>query len=290
MPKSFVKWGLGSRRQGILVILVLLFSLAVVLLAGCEVKPAEVEKPAEKVEKPEEVSGLPPIEEGFKDCTYCHGSIDYGRVKEKEFGRNLLIFTHVPHINIGTKCSVCHELPVHVKEKVNRPPMHVCYSADCHGLAAAKASGKCEFCHPPAFNLKPGAGSQYGDHIAANFLPPEHAKLAKAEAGKHCEICHLKDFCLGCHGMEIPHPEKFRETEEHGKLARQNIAACTMCHPDYNWCEKCHHKGYDPSMGPWTTQAHPVMVRQQGAEGCFKCHGPSYSPFCADCHVRMFRK
>lgn len=262
----------------------LVFSLC--LLVGCE--KVSVEK--EPTEEETQVSGLPPIEEGFKDCTYCHGSIDYGRVKEKEFARNLLYFTHVPHINIGTKCSVCHKLPVHVKEKVYRPPMHVCYSANCHGLEKAKASGECKLCHPPLFDLKPGAGSQYGDHKTANFLPPRHAELARGKTGENCDICHLEKFCFNCHGMEIPHPEKFATTKEHGGLAKKDMAACTKCHPSYDFCQSCHHKSWTSAMGDWTTKAHPIMVKEKGVEAC-DCHGgPFYTPFCAKCHVERFRK
>lgn len=288
--------------------LVLTLSLLVMfLVAGCQTKQEKEKKPAAKpvakstakssgkTEKASE-SVLPPIEEGFKNCTYCHGSIDYGQVKEKVFGRKLLTFTHLPHINMGTKCSVCHKLPVHrkgikvVKGEVNRPAMHLCYNAACHGLAGAKASGNCELCHPAGFNLKPAAGSQYGDHLAANFLPPEHAKLYKTAVGKNCAICHAGEFCNNCHGMEMPHQAAFKTSKQHGQLAKQNMDACTKCHPDYNWCEKCHHKGYDPLMGPWATEAHPIIVNRQGAEGCFKCHKPSYAPFCANCHVKFLRR
>lgn len=286
----------NSRRCFLISLLLTSLIFSLVFLVGCQQeteveKPEEVaEKPAEEVKEETQVSGLPPIEEGFKDCTYCHGSIDYGRVKEKEFARNLLYFTHVPHINIGTKCSVCHKLPVHVKEKVYRPPMHICYSESCHGLEKAKASGECKLCHPPLFDLKPGAGSQYGDHKTTNFLPPLHAELARGEAGENCDICHLNKFCFNCHGMEIPHTKEFATTKEHGQLAKKDMAACIKCHPSYDFCESCHHEGWTPTMGDWITKGHPVMVKEKGAKAC-DCHGgPFYTPFCAKCHVERFRK
>ncbi|HDP69629.1 MAG TPA: hypothetical protein ENN38_02330 [Actinobacteria bacterium] len=297
----------GIKKYLLRCVVVLVLICLVLGVAGCEqIKLTKEESPGEKAEETKETTpaapsktesdakltgGLPEMEEGF-NCTYCHGSIDYGQTREKFDNRNLLIFTHVPHINIGTKCSRCHKLPVHEPEKVNRPPMHICYSSDCHGLEGAKASGECSLCHPPAFELKPGSGSQYGDHFASDFLQPKHADLALAKEGKNCGICHKTQFCMNCHKMEMPHPDAFK-TEGHGALVKQDRAkkqdSCKLCHPDYNFCETCHHKGWQPSMGDWTLKGHPVIVKQDGAQGCFECHKPSYSPFCADCHVKMFR-
>ncbi|MDO8885929.1 hypothetical protein [Candidatus Oleimmundimicrobium sp.] len=292
IPKSIKKYFLVGVI--LLVSIGLLFSVV-----GCEqTKPTDEETeeatstaPAETEAKTNLTGGLPEMEEGF-NCTYCHGSIDYGRVREKLFDRKMLIFTHVPHINIGTKCSRCHKLPVHEPEQVHRPPMDICYSSDCHGLEAAKASGKCSLCHPPVFELKPGSGSVYGDHFASNFVPPKHADLALAEEGKNCGICHKTQFCMDCHKMEMPHPDAFK-TGEHGAIVKKdrqnNQDSCKMCHPNYDFCESCHHQGWSSAMGDWTLKAHPVIAKKNGAEGCFECHGPSYAPFCADCHVRMFR-
>jgi len=294
--KKYLLWGV-----------VLLISIGLIFgIIGCEqTKPTEEEVTKEeakettpteaataKTEAGEKLTGgLPEMEEGF-NCTYCHGSIDYGQTREKLDNRNLLIFTHVPHINIGTKCSRCHELPAHEPEKVNRPPMDICYGSDCHGLEGAKASGKCSLCHPPLFELKPGSGSQYGDHFASDFLPPKHADLALAEEGKNCGICHKTQFCMNCHKMEMPHPDAFKKGE-HGAVVNKgretNQDLCIMCHPNYSFCESCHHKGWTSEMGNWTLKAHPVIVKQSGAGNCFECHKPSYAPFCADCHVKMFR-
>ncbi|MDI6689775.1 MAG: hypothetical protein QMD66_02975 [Actinomycetota bacterium] len=265
-------------------------------LIGCEVKSVEKPKPEKEVvkkavkPKPPKISpegGLPPIEKGFKDCTFCHGSIDFGQVKEKIFDRKLLTFSHVPHINIGVKCSTCHKLPVHVKKGVNRPPMQICYGSECHSLTQAKAPGKCEACHPPDFDLKPK------NHLVATFLlvpkpgvRADHAKMAKEEK-KYCEMCHLDKFCTDCHGMEIPHPEKFVK-KEHGPVGKAKPQSCMKCHPEPKFCDVCHHEGYKPEMGPWT-KVHPAFVEKKTAEYCFKCHD-SYSPFCAECHVRMFRR
>jgi hypothetical protein len=190
----------------------------------------------------------------------------------------------------------------------------------CHGLEAqAEAPGECAACHPAGFELKPeshilaGFYQEFGDsggharlgkeeasrvahytggeHDEAEMPEgaegedAEHGALPKVESINYCSTCHLlEEFCVGCHGLEMPHPAGFEEG--HGDTGRETPEICANCHATdagggTEFCNACHHDAGDPSQ-PWIPQ-HFGVVRDQGAEGCFECHNPT---FCAECHVR----
>ncbi|MEW6188646.1 MAG: NapC/NirT family cytochrome c [Actinomycetota bacterium] len=214
-------------------------------------------------------------------CERCH-AIE----KRKVTSSPGVIISHKPHIERHIGCARCHNRVAHpgIKGYEDFMAMEGCYRnpRECHGLVGAKAPGKCEACHPPGFELKPK------NHLVATFLlapkpgvRADHAKMAKEEK-KYCEMCHIDKFCTDCHGMEIPHPEKFVK-KEHGPMGKTKPESCVKCHPEPKFCDACHHEGYKPELGPMASKGHPPLVREKGAESCFKCHGPTY---CAHCHVR----
>jgi hypothetical protein len=183
----------------------------------------------------------------------------------------------------------------------------------CHGHDdEALAPGDCLACHPEDFPLKPES------HDDPEFYPSGHAELAleeqerqesaeatvvaaslEAEEEGHeeegeahlptvgevnsCETCHTTQFCEDCHGIPMPHPANF--TEGHSEVGNERPDVCLTCHATESgpeeFCNNCHHEGSDPAVS-WLDQ-HYVLVRQNGAEGCFECHNPTY---CAECHVR----
>lgn len=210
----------------------------------------------------------------YKTCARCHK--DLNTTMEKKTAS--LIFRHAPHTKFT--CTDCHDAKKPTASL--KMPMHDCYGAKCHGLVKADAPGECEVCHPKEFPLVPAKGSMYGDHSAANFLRRNHADLAEKDLSK-CQICHPQKFCDDCHGMAIPHPAEF--AKKHKDEAQKLAAKCVYCHTQYkpSFCDDCHHTGYDKAWGPFASTGHPPLVKEQGAEPCFKCHGPTY---CAHCHVR----
>ncbi len=102
-----------------------------------------------------------------------------------------------------------------------------------------------------------------------------------------CETCHVTaEFCVACHGMEIPHPADF--VDGHAQTGAADPIACATCHNtsgdpgnDERVCDQCHHDQGDPAQ-QWFPQ-HPGVVKEQGAEECFACH---QELFCSSCHVR----
>lgn len=249
-------------------------------------------------------------------CTQCHGD---NRVATPSRG---VIIDHAVHAEKDISCAVCHNRVAHREDfalelkdpesgEANRPHedfmlMQGCFR--CHtqepgasgeatpaeagshseaslDFASFEAPGDCGACHPADFELRPES------HLLAGFYTrygesKGHADLAK-EDREYCLMCHNeKSFCIGCHQLDMPHPEDF--TKKHGSIGRSEPAVCANCHNksgkpavDVEFCNSCHHEGADPTRS-WISQ-HFVFVREKGAGACFDCHK---STFCAECHVR----
>lgn len=189
----------------------------------------------------------------------------------------------------------------------------------CHTLTDESPSdiwapGACEACHTPDFELMPdnhrvdGFYEPYGDSsVHAEMALEDHETYTEAraefEAGPrdvtyyeppvvpvdtvgYCSTCHIeREFCDGCHGLEMPHPEDYLQEHADDGLNRPEV--CDPCHatdPGVDFCNACHHPQGDPTMD-WIPQ-HVDAVREAGAQPCFDCHAPT---FCAECHVRGTR-
>ncbi len=145
----------------------------------------------------------------------------------------------------------------------------------CHEIAF------CQECHT-ALNPVPTS------HQEADWLlkPAEeigiHAESAKAEITA-CEVCHgdggaNSDFCRGCHVLDMPHPQEFKEF--HAATGLQDSAVCSNCHTYVELCSDCHHEGAIDGQ-PWL-MVHANTVNDAGGESCFGlCHSRE---FCVDCH------
>lgn len=209
-------------------------------------------------------------------CLRCHTPkriVTPGKALDKKALEKI----HKIHVsNKGVNCTTCHNRAGHNKLAGYESfiSMNGCFR--CHGLAkTAIAPGRCTACHPKkGFDLRPNS------HKTGTWLIPDHPKEAKKDITP-CMMCHQKTFCRGCHGVEVPHPDKFRK-DEHGNLGKRNPQVCRRCHRQYDFCTSCHHKGYTGPPGGWVF-VHFRVVAEVGPAYCFSCHGPT---FCAWCHVR----
>jgi hypothetical protein len=237
------------------------------------------------------------------NCTICHDRIAHNEdfplqlIDPKTGGLN----KKHPNFMEMTACFRCHTQE-HVKDA---PP------------------GQCFVCHTPAQRLVPDS------HLDPGFFPKGHGRLGLAEekrapwmnvsatstaeatakakespeekyAGENlkkveevnlCSTCHAKEFCTGCHGVPMPHPDPAIWDKNHGQYGRQNPQVCAKCHGfNVDFCGNCHHGTHlnfkiDPSK-TWKQQ-HPLAVNQVGASTCIQgpdngCHSPVY---CAMCHA-----
>lgn len=201
-------------------------------------------------------------------CLKCH---EPGRVVSP---RNTIVMKHKIHIDFGIGCAVCHNRVGHenMTGYQSQIGMEGCFR--CHGLAKGSfARGKCSLCHPKTFNLVPP------QHRTASWLIPDHGKTAKNDRAK-CLNCHQEKFCSNCHGLQVPHTDKFVK-KDHYVTGRIKPQTCRKCHRQQNFCSSCHHKEYKGTTDNWL-QYHQEVVHENGPSYCFDCHGPT---FCAKCHV-----
>lgn len=222
--------------------------------------------------------------EAFRTCGDCHGNFDNVLTNGSPIDR-LLNYTHEQHFKKMSDCSMCHPLPAHEPDKINKPTMGRCFL--CHGTAkTAIAPGNCQTCHPPGSPTVPGT------HTQGNWLK-DHPEAALADPFE-CASCHEENFCQNCHGLPVmPHPEGWKDTEHIQTFFKVGFPVCQNCHdvgstpqqdlaqkgPDF--CDQCHHE-WGPKNVSWI-KYHPTVVDQPGAaQTCFQCHNPST---CATCHV-----
>lgn len=202
-------------------------------------------------------------------CLKCHTP------KRIVTPRRTLVMNHNIHLEKGVNCTTCHNRVGHPGLQGYRSYISMDGCFRCHGLSkTAIAPGKCSACHPKTFDLVPVS------HKTGTWQVPDHGKTAKQDISV-CTVCHQKTYCRGCHGVEVPHSDKFVK-DDHGAIGRKNPAVCQKCHRQKDFCNSCHHKGYQGPPGGWVP-THKAVVAQVGPAYCFNCHGPTY---CATCHVR----
>lgn len=217
---------------------------------------------------------------------------------------------HVYGIKAKLKCIDCHTNLVHRENPRmhNTPSMMICMG--CHRKAVPKSekekvqakgdlpTADCDNCHlnfkaiklqdPDYLKSKDYAPKDHQDF--EGFWRKEHGKQAM-ENKEACVICHAvgmysfatSGFCsLQCHGgVSLPHTQKFKNSEEHGKISKTNMDICLKCHDSKTFCVDCHHPGGKNSRIPWIV-LHPRIFKVE-KQRCFNCHGPHY---CARCHIR----
>lgn len=207
------------------------------------------------------------------NCLHCH---DPARVGTSRFG---VVMDHKKHAERNKSCVSCHRWTGHtpVTGNIDTLLMKQCFK--CHGQAkTAKAPGTCSLCHIKGVDLHPVS------HKSGDWLK-RHGKVATADR-QQCVMCHEASFCQNCHGVEMPHPTGWAKGKSnHAVVARKDRSVCEKCHVGKTaLCTMCHHRGFEPTKGPWLTQ-HFRMVEETGSAFCMQCH---QATFCVDCHMRAF--
>jgi len=146
----------------------------------------------------------------------------------------------------------------------------------------------CSTCHTKQFCDNCHMGKKPKSHEQPNFVgrgtrdagrgKSGHALEALKKGTQSCQTCHSQQFCLNCHGTEMPHPKNF--VNIHVNEARKDMALCQHCH---SWvepkCKQCHSKR-PPSHIPHFREMHPQLITD-GGMSCQVCHGRNA---CSDCH------
>lgn len=210
----------------------------------------------------------PPVTDDV--CLQCHTA------NRKATSGFRITIDHVAHAKRNGLCVSCHVRTAHPLESRGRALSFMSACFTCHGVAAtAKASARCDVCHPAGYELLPAS------HKASTWKA-KHGSVARADL-KQCEMCHEKPLCDACHGIEMPHPMGWAKGRTgHGASAAKDRTLCLKCHggtPDM--CTMCHHADFNPTRGAWAGQ-HGEQAERRGVDFCVSCHSPID---CARCHM-----
>lgn len=202
-------------------------------------------------------------------CLGCH------TMTRTPSSRERITIDHENHAKANDSCISCHLVTTHPDPEADQliAMMTQCYT--CHDLNDERgAPGTCETCHPDHFDLLPAS------HDPAAW-PKQHGKSALDDRDQ-CFMCHETKVCRDCHGIDMPHPVDWTSRESgHPTMVFEDRQVCAMCHPAQpDPCGTCHHKGHDPSRGPWA-ENHLWIVRETGTAECMRCHD---GLFCKECH------
>ncbi len=256
---------------------------------ACHVKPGLVNLLVQKVRNLKEpylfftrTYELPINAEGHvyqdiesENCLQCHNPKN-----RKATPSHGIKINHLIHLKNEIHCPICHNRVAHPQEYkfditekqdvVYEDNLLMPHCMECHN--GEKAPRECEKCHTPDFELKPMNHDK-------SWLS-KHGKQAQDDK-EPCLLCHWeKQFCINCHGMDMPHPDTWKST--HSELGKKQPADCQKCHGEQDFCNNCHHKAPDPKL-TWIEQ-HFKVVKEKGSADCINCHEQT---FCAACHVRI---
>jgi hypothetical protein len=211
----------------------------------------------------------------FNGCSECHFDLDEIRPSARP---ETLIFDHAEHelASDSVGCGSCHPVETHIDETTIVPAMDTCF--DCHG-ADAEDPLPCSSCHPLSVVPRP-----------PNHVDPSWARghgIGLPDADPTCTSCHQEEqFCDTCHGLEMPHPESWYESQHAAASVEAGEDGCLACHGSTEIgearsdCDTCHHPGGVQS-DPWSA-AHGDVVTSEGDESCSTCH--VQPDFCTACH------
>ena len=172
-------------------------------------------------------------------CNACH--LEWESRSYSQEGS--LSFRHVPHLAGGLECEECHSIE-HEHGQLALPETSC--SAKCHSVRPASHGEDWLEGHGPDFESK----------------------------ARDCASCHSTEFCRGCHGAEMPHPEGWEA--EHPKAASHSQEMCMRCHAGDS-CQECHATQKPASHTSKWLQQHGQASR----DSCARCHVKSA---CIECH------
>jgi len=199
-------------------------------------------------------------------CLECHAEV-LGPVTET---RGLRI-DHAACVGETGACDQCHSASTHA-QAVRYPrqaAMEECVL--CHEQSGAPTD--CDLCHE---------GKLESERLAQGPWQVTHGPQWRQTHGagtlQACMTCHPDDYCVDCHGMELPHPVGFGLS--HGAAALPQRDACLGCHDSEGFCAACH--GMDMPHPDGFLAEHPELTEPDSDASCLRCHRAAD---CEACHV-----
>jgi hypothetical protein len=200
---------------------------------------------------------------------------------------------HPAHLRVASEtrdCVTCHRWTAHEEpyqaKHTTMPFSAVCASFQCH--VGTKTSLDCVNCHHV---LQETAGDWVKNH------PPV---VRAAGPGGCLEFCHKSEQCVECHttGRTPVLPSSLATASagpieqahvkpdwlsQHGTIALQDPAKCSVCHISNGECVDCHSQRpafHDPA-ATWLTRHKDLAT---DTRRCLTCH---QQPWCDACHAQF---
>lgn len=201
-------------------------------------------------------------------CINCHRGVLAGT----SVSRGIRV-KHSDFLQIGYRCADCHNTEGHGNSvaRPKYPQMRTCIT--CHD--GVRVSSECKTCHSKDVGTM--------SREAQTFIP------RVIVSRDNCRGCHSMQPCIDCHGLELPHSQKFVEGY-HAREAFLHPNTCEKCHDLYKFCNGCHHfrVGLQSADGRTRIRSeHPadwVTLHANWRAGC-GCHAiHTTAEICVYCH------
>ncbi len=248
-------------------------------------------------------------------CTVCHTRIGDTNTPN-------IYFAHGAHLLVP--CVACHERTAHQAGHTYTPTMRSCFL--CHGLEHGPqgllATGECESCHPPTFELRPVSHVKdwaKKPHAAAIAVTGTNPCLMCHSPREDCDVCHTEEGLdiepvLAVYMRVVAKPIDVPAVEIDPEQPPE-MGACVFCHPgidtegdpglifaheahlmrDYR-CDACHQTfphSLDMTQRPTMVSCYRCHSLQHASQGevagqeCESCHPPEFELRPAD-HTLAF--
>lgn len=205
-------------------------------------------------------------------CTSCHGEVLAGTITVKDLGVRV---AHRQPLDGGMTCDDCHAKAGHGGTIV-REAMTKCVR--CHD--GKRASAECRTCHTKDTSLAVRAS---GDGAQGRLF--SKVRLSRVS---DCGGCHSQTSCDNCHGIRMPHSERFLKWEHARYAGFAKKQVCWRCHVESLDCGRCHEAFSRNQHGIDFVVKHRANPRTSTCA----CHWTLMPPegrveagsFCAVCH------
>jgi cytochrome c nitrite reductase small subunit len=203
-------------------------------------------------------------------CLACHAS-----VLDEPVALHGLRIAHASCAT-GAACDSCHSAVAHGARRRSdrRPDMDACVA--CH--LDRSATTACDACHA----LRTQAGRLAGVAWRSTHGPAWLSTHGKGDIAL-CRTCHATTFCVGCHGIALPHPASFSDV--HGGYSQVASARCGECHDRATFCDPCHRMPMPHPDGYFAS--HPTSTDGSRDDRCPRCHAASDCQACHQLHTHV---
>ncbi|MBN2848535.1 MAG: hypothetical protein JXP72_08840, partial [Coriobacteriia bacterium] len=185
--------------------------------------------------------------------------------------------SHAEPLSAGMNCVDCHGDVGHLGEP-GRVPVSMDRCLGCHDGETAAAA--CATCHTTDIAATGRDALVATDGRATGSGEYQYPTVVASDTD--CSGCHeVETQCDPCHGLRLPHPERFVSGYHAADAAFEKKESCYRCH-DTRDCQSCHAPFSTGHASNWRVD----HTRASWDAGC-GCHGRGTNvdtPICVFCH------